>query len=296
MRIASRTTQDDKTAEGHALTARRGFTLIELLVVIAIIAILAAMLLPALSAAKQKAQQIKCVSNAKQLTLAYFMYISDTGSMINYSDPSSSGPDSVWCGTLIQNYGNTAGVLLCPAATSVPPTNNASVGDPGNSDHCWRRPSDGSNLAQPQFLGGYALNGWLYAKSANGINGFRTDTIGTTNTFGRQTAIQYPAQTPAFTDGIWVDAGPLETDPPAKDLYNGNFSGGIGRVTFARHGGATASRNYSVNWSSSPPKGSISMGMADGHAEVAKLPALWGYYWHLAWNPAAVPNPLPNPN
>jgi prepilin-type N-terminal cleavage/methylation domain-containing protein len=61
---------------------RRGFTLIELLVVIAIIAILAAILLPVLNSARKKGQQAVCLSNEKQLAMAWMMYADENSDQV----------------------------------------------------------------------------------------------------------------------------------------------------------------------------------------------------------------------
>jgi prepilin-type N-terminal cleavage/methylation domain-containing protein/prepilin-type processing-associated H-X9-DG protein len=110
-----------------------GFTLIELLVVIAIIAILAAMLLPALSRAKDSARNVACVSNLKQLIVCWHLYAGDnTDLVVPNNNISGAAPGPSWCqGTgildatttniengLLYAYNRSAGIYHCPADLS----------------------------------------------------------------------------------------------------------------------------------------------------------------------------------
>jgi prepilin-type N-terminal cleavage/methylation domain-containing protein len=98
---------------------RVGFTLIELLVVIAIIAILAAILFPVFARAKAKAQQNNCLSNVKQLTLAFLMYASDNDDYAPLAQGNPNFGDNksgrLWA-TSIYPYVKNLQIYACPSA------------------------------------------------------------------------------------------------------------------------------------------------------------------------------------
>jgi prepilin-type N-terminal cleavage/methylation domain-containing protein/prepilin-type processing-associated H-X9-DG protein len=256
---------------------RPGFTLIELLVIIAIIAILAAILLPVFSAAKRRAQEVQCCNNMKQLATAAYLYMSQDGP-IGY--PSL---ESIWITEVMGNLSGQRAAMICPTA----PTPAALAPDStvsGTTVNAWSWFSS----ATVQTNGSYALNGWFYSTAVSTEFGYGYDTL--TNYYQTESAIRYPSATPMFVDSIWPDMWPMETDPPAADLFDGDpGSTGLPRCTIARHAAIAGSAPRDFDTSQKMP-GAVNIGLADGHVEMARLENLWQYDWHVNWT---TPSPRP---
>jgi prepilin-type N-terminal cleavage/methylation domain-containing protein/prepilin-type processing-associated H-X9-DG protein len=195
----------------RSLQFEAGFTLIELLVVIAIITILAALLFPVFASAREKARQATCMSNEKQLAIAFASYIQDYDSTYMWSFDAGAPNDLGWpqsLSTYVKGYqtGPNAidfrgGVVACPnmpGGYESYSTNCQIIGlreVPPSTNQYWNSMTMDSQIDTPETIillgdgnasvydGGRAADEYAYPHPADNVNDSTGDWIGNWNGF-----------------------------------------------------------------------------------------------------------------
>jgi len=254
-----------------------GFTLVELLVVIGIIALLVGILLPTLNKSRKMARTTVCLSNVRQLTTSFVMYIQDHKG--RYS-PYFTKPDLQWLHQL-KRYGHIDKARLCPEAVDEN-MDPAVTGDQyGGAYLCWG--PRGSKIKDPITgkggTGSYAINGYIYRLGGQYTSATEDDAalISASSNSPKSWFWELPckrsAEVPFVADAIWENGWPKESDTPHPNLFYHPY-------------GYNMMSRYCVNRHSK----AINVGFVDGHVSTVPLRELWTLLWHDQWK---TPKPLP---